>query len=242
VSDDQWTSLNGPFAMTESHLSYRNGVVDVPAGTVLQLRNFTGTPPLQVSDQGDQLLAYVGNRTNPTFLCGIDNTAAGWFVPMINRCLDTCNSASDGSCDDGGPGFDYNECALGTDCTDCGSRTQALPPADRSVLPAALVDGYSEVAFGHHDNIAYRGTNAGTIGQLRAAITSSSNWAASNSVGNVASTVQTYFEIYPDPPPSPPAPPSPPRCPPPPPPSACTSQEAVSGFALSPLARLILSA
>ena len=221
VTDDQWTSRNGPFAMTESHLSYRNGIVDVPEGTVLQLRNFTGTLAAD-SDLGDQLLAYVGNTSYPTFLCGIDNTADRWFVPMINQCLESCNYASDGSCDDGGPGFDRSDCSLGTDCTDCGNRTQASPPADRSFLPTTLVDGYSAVAFGHYDNVAYTGTNSGTVGQLRAAITIASNWATSNSVGNAASNVMTYFEIQPNPPsspPTPPAPPAPPSPPPPPPPS-----------------------
>ena len=40
-------------------------------------------------------------------------------------CLETCQYAADGGCDDGGPGNEYNCdgvacCALGTDCTDVG--------------------------------------------------------------------------------------------------------------------------
>lgn len=38
------------------------------------------------------------------------------------QCLDTCPSAHDGECDDGGPGSLYDVCALGTDCSDCGPR------------------------------------------------------------------------------------------------------------------------
>ena len=38
------------------------------------------------------------------------------------ECIDTCNWASDGDCDDGGPGREYSACAPGTDCTDCGFR------------------------------------------------------------------------------------------------------------------------
>ncbi|KOO36776.1 hypothetical protein Ctob_015320 [Chrysochromulina tobinii] len=181
--------------MTESHLTYTNGVVDVPAGTVLQLRNFTGSPPLAASDLGDQLLAYVGNSSNPTFLCGIDTTAAGWFVP----CAETCNYANDGFCDDGGPGAEFTQCAIGSDCADCGVRNQTRPPADRSYLPSTLVDGYSAVAFGHYDNNAYRGTNIGTIAQLRAAITSAANWAKSNSVVTAAINVMNAFEPKPKP-------------------------------------------
>lgn len=37
-------------------------------------------------------------------------------------CSDTCDWANDGQCDDGGPGADYFDCALGTDCGDCGPR------------------------------------------------------------------------------------------------------------------------
>lgn len=37
-------------------------------------------------------------------------------------CSDTCRFARDGECDDGGPGADFAECALGTDCADCGPR------------------------------------------------------------------------------------------------------------------------
>ena len=42
-------------------------------------------------------------------------------VPCIceNSCLD---AAWDGVCDDGGPGYAYRTCALGTDCADCGGR------------------------------------------------------------------------------------------------------------------------
>ena len=38
-------------------------------------------------------------------------------------CDDTCSYPKDGDCDDGGVGSQYNFCSLGTDCTDCGSRS-----------------------------------------------------------------------------------------------------------------------
>lgn len=38
------------------------------------------------------------------------------------KCIDSCPYASDGDCDDGGPGSDYDLCELGTDCEDCGVR------------------------------------------------------------------------------------------------------------------------
>jgi hypothetical protein len=37
-------------------------------------------------------------------------------------CTNTCRYANDFDCDDGGPGFDYSFCDLGTDCDDCGPR------------------------------------------------------------------------------------------------------------------------
>jgi hypothetical protein len=38
------------------------------------------------------------------------------------KCINTCDWAADGFCDDGGPGADYSVCELGTDCADCGPR------------------------------------------------------------------------------------------------------------------------
>lgn len=37
-------------------------------------------------------------------------------------CEDSCTFAGDGACDDGGERSEYNVCAYGTDCADCGSR------------------------------------------------------------------------------------------------------------------------
>jgi hypothetical protein len=44
-------------------------------------------------------------------------------------CSNTCNWASDGTCDDGGPGgYPYGWCSYGTDCVDCGPRPPRPPP------------------------------------------------------------------------------------------------------------------
>lgn len=37
-------------------------------------------------------------------------------------CSDTCGTANDGDCDDGGPDSDFDVCEFGTDCGDCGPR------------------------------------------------------------------------------------------------------------------------
>ena len=58
--------------------------------------------------------------------------------PPLSLCTDTCGvRASDGVCDDGGPGSESSSCALGTDCTDCGYRISALP-AEREQPPVEL--------------------------------------------------------------------------------------------------------
>jgi hypothetical protein len=68
-------------------------------------------------------------------------------------CMGTCNYASDGDCDDGGPGAEYAACAQGTDCSDCGPRAlnppntngaQAPPPPSISPPPPlARPDSYA---------------------------------------------------------------------------------------------------
>lgn len=50
-------------------------------------------------------------------------------VAAAALCTNTCDSANDGDCDDGGPNSEFNICALGTDCADCGSRTAVPVPA-----------------------------------------------------------------------------------------------------------------
>lgn len=46
-------------------------------------------------------------------------------------CSDTCGSAYDDECDDGGPRSLYNACSLGSDCADCGPRSPPLTPIRR---------------------------------------------------------------------------------------------------------------
>jgi len=58
-------------------------------------------------------------------------------------CGNICAHPADGECDDGGPGAEYSECFLGSDCQDCGSRsfvpglalTATLPPPPPSPSP-----------------------------------------------------------------------------------------------------------
>ena len=56
---------------------------------------------------------------------------AGLPVGAAGECSNTCvgmpSYASDGYCDDGGPGAQFGDCALGTDCTDCGASACVSP-------------------------------------------------------------------------------------------------------------------
>ena len=50
-------------------------------------------------------------------------------------CLDTCGTASDTVCQDGGWAASGNWCDFGTDCSDCGSRLLLDPPPSPPVFP-----------------------------------------------------------------------------------------------------------
>ena len=59
----------------------------------------------------------------------------GFTASASAQCTNTCSTAHDNECDDGGPGSLYSICALGTDCNDCGPRgagaaAQVAPTGD----------------------------------------------------------------------------------------------------------------
>ena len=72
----------------------------------------------------------------------LDLTVLALLGTASALCFDGCYHASDGFCDDGGPGSEYSDCALGHDCTDCGDSERAPSP------PAPCVDAcfYGRVA------------------------------------------------------------------------------------------------
>ncbi|MEM9863831.1 MAG: hypothetical protein AAF938_19685 [Myxococcota bacterium] len=89
--------------------------------------------------------------------CGDDGGATPDAGPMLDRglssdlgspdlnpgtgdvlCSEECRFSNDGECDDGGEGSLTSECALGTDCLDCGPRSEAGPePGCTSSLDCA---------------------------------------------------------------------------------------------------------
>lgn len=51
-----------------------------------------------------------------------------YSAPCAALCINTCEYAYDGECDDGGPGSAFALCEYGTDCFDCGNRDAADAP------------------------------------------------------------------------------------------------------------------
>lgn len=64
---------------------------------------------------------------------GIRPASTSFPAPL---CSNTCNWASDGDCDDGGPGSETSSCTLGDDCADCGPATDTLISVYRMPAPA----------------------------------------------------------------------------------------------------------
>ena len=55
-----------------------------------------------------------------------------------DHCSNTCHYASDGDCDDGGAGAEYNSCSEGSDCYDYGSHEPAKEAFARVSLKAEM--------------------------------------------------------------------------------------------------------
>ena len=51
------------------------------------------------------------------------------------RCTNTCPTAGYGACSDGGPGAEWSNCGLGTNCLDCGPRLIRPPPPPLPARP-----------------------------------------------------------------------------------------------------------
>eukprot|EP00966_Prymnesium_polylepis_P066142 1534720-Prymnesium_polylepis.1 len=69
----------------------------------------------------------------------VDPTRAGPRASTAARrlqdssCLESCAYTGDGECDDGGPGAEFTDCSLGSDCTDCGARGANAAPSAGSM-------------------------------------------------------------------------------------------------------------
>ena len=95
------------------------------------VREVSPSPPAPISLPAPSLTP--SNESSPGFL----------------GCSDACGASDNGLCEDGGPGSVWQDCPLGTDCTDCGVReytssppappsSPAAPPVDDSAFPWAV--------------------------------------------------------------------------------------------------------
>ena len=57
-------------------------------------------------------------------------------MPPPMACINVCDFANDGSCDDGGGGAEFSACRYSFDCADCGPRQFSPPPSPPSPPPS----------------------------------------------------------------------------------------------------------
>ena len=97
-----------------------------------------GETPKVLSGEGAVRFGWMQTRT-----AGARNDPIGGYKPCraareatevnsgllhsARTCAETCTVASNGVCNDGGPGSEFSQCSLGTDCIDCGPRIRPPP-------------------------------------------------------------------------------------------------------------------
>ena len=74
----------------------------------------------------------INSHTAPGILGGCSNTCTG----SVNTPRQDTNHESDGDCDDGGPGSQYDLCEYGTDCADCGPRHGQMHTHSVEITPS----------------------------------------------------------------------------------------------------------
>ena len=74
--------------------------------------------------------------------------------PAGGGCTNTCSSANDSECDDGGPNSLYDVCDLGTDCADCGPRAVGggAPQAPSAPTTVPAPNGCDNTCPSSNDN------------------------------------------------------------------------------------------
>ena len=115
---------------TGSYMYVTMSTLDAAGSSVMNVQ------PGHVSLGPDQLYPWTSDSTAPAAAPAAGNSGSmSTSSSSGSACSETCRYASDGDCDDGGPGGEYSSCEYGSDCTDCGSR----PPMGR-LLSHAPVD------------------------------------------------------------------------------------------------------
>ena len=98
----------------------------------------------------------------PTFALAQQSTEPAPPAQPEELCSNTCRSAGDGECDDGGVGAQYRVCGFGTDCGDCGPRNESQRRGLRAQGGLAL-DKSFRLSLG----IALANASHSTVARLR---------------------------------------------------------------------------
>ena len=85
-------------------------------------------------------------------------------VSHANSCSNTCGTASDGVCNDGGPGSTTSTCDCATDCDDCGVREVCLSPISTAFSSVVLAKYSGAAKIG--SNVYFAPSNQDNVGIL----------------------------------------------------------------------------
>ena len=145
-------------------------LVETYEGTLCRLHHAT-TAVLGLSSRTVRWAPTAGRR-------GVRDAPTATTAAPAETCTNTCNAflvetyegtlADYTTCDDGGPGAEFADCPLGTDCDDCGVRdaptaTTAAPAAAPTTTVAAVVP--VDIAYGFSQVVACEGDAVDVIWQ-----------------------------------------------------------------------------
>eukprot|EP00966_Prymnesium_polylepis_P320741 7377112-Prymnesium_polylepis.2 len=156
ATDDAWRADVTPnaFADAEAHVTH-TATSNEAAGTVLRMPDFAGRLQIQ-RDHGDQVIVYQGRKSNPTFICALDNSG----------------------------GYTNQHCPASTGGwhqANCDAHTQGEQGRTYySALPTGLSNGVDALAWTHTENWAYAGITTGSASKLRTAIAQRASWTSSD--------------------------------------------------------------
>jgi hypothetical protein len=115
--DDMGTKVYPRFMATATSISIE-GYGTVPCDFVMEPSEHRTCDAMAdvFFDTGSSMTCYVPGSDLPT--------SAADAITELSLCTNTCRFASNGMCNDGGPGSEsiISGCDLGTDCADCGDR------------------------------------------------------------------------------------------------------------------------
>jgi hypothetical protein len=100
--------------------------------------------------------SFAGNKEMGTKLTDPDSVGLACFISVAgytgghctNECVGQPSWASDGWCDDGGPGSQYSGCALGSDCADCGVARNPEPGVHDAAYGYVTGEYYTQSGIG----------------------------------------------------------------------------------------------